>query len=97
MLSEINAKLKNAGNASASCAELTLEHVVDLKQRVSTDLEENFDVTFDTVPGGARFQATVLRSKRTLQLKGEVSRINTYGRQTECVDDAALKLYCYCI
>jgi hypothetical protein len=96
-LSEINEKLKKAGKVSASCAELTLENVIDLKQKVSTDLQEYFIVMFDTIPGGARFEATVLRSNRTFQLQGDVSRINTYGNQTECVDDAALKLYCYCI
>jgi hypothetical protein len=97
VLSEINAKLKKAGNVTASCAELTLEHVIDLKQKVSTHLQEYFIVMFDTVPGGARFEATVLRSERTFKLQGDISRINMYGNQTECVDDAVLKLYCYCI
>ena len=96
-LSEINEKLKKAGNVSASCAQLTLNHVIDLKLQVFTDSQEYFIVMFDTIPGGARFEATVLRSKRTFQLKGDISRINTYGNQTECVDDAELKLYCYCI
>jgi hypothetical protein len=96
-LSAINEKLKKAGNVSASCAELTLQGVVDLKQKVSTDLQENFIVRFGTNPGGAMFEATVLRSNRTFQLEGDISRINTYGNQTECVDDAMLKLYCYCI
>jgi len=96
-LSGINEKLKNTTNVSASCAELTLHHVIDLKQKVSADLQEYFIVMFETIPGGARFEATVLRSKRTFQLMGDVSRINTYGNQTECVDDAELKLYCYCI
>jgi hypothetical protein len=94
---EVNAKLKKAGKVTVSCAELTLEHVIDLKQKVSTDLQEYFFVMIDTVPGGARFEATVLRSKRSFQLQGDVSRINRYGNQTECVNDAQLKLYCYCI
>jgi len=96
-LSKINEKLKKAGNVAASCAELTLENVIDLKQKVSTDLQEHFIVMFDTIPWGATFEATVLRSKGTFQLTGDVSRINTYGNQTECVDDAQLNLFCYCI
>jgi hypothetical protein len=69
VLSEINAKLKKAGNVTASCAELTLEHVIDLKQMMSTDLQEYFIVMIDTVPGGARFEATVLRSKKNLSVE----------------------------
>jgi hypothetical protein len=95
-LSEINAKLK-AGNVSRFCAELTLEHVIDLKKMVSTDLQEYFIVMFDTIPGGATFEATVLRSNRTFQLNGDISRLEMYGNQAECVYDAELKLYCYCI
>jgi hypothetical protein len=97
VVSEINATLKKAGNVTASCAELTLEHVIDFKKQVSTDLQEYFIVMIETVPGEARFEATVLRSKSTFQLQGDVSRINRYGNQAECVDDAELKPYCYCI
>jgi hypothetical protein len=96
VLSELNTRLKKASKISASCAEMTLEHVTDLKDNVFTDSQEYFVVMFDTLPGGARFETTVLRSKRTFQLKGEVSRINTYDNQTGCVDDAGLKQYCYC-
>jgi hypothetical protein len=96
-LSEINAKLKKAGKVAMSCAELTLKQVIELKQQVLRDAHEYFVVIFETLPGGARFEATVLRSKRTYQLKGDISRINTYGNQSGCVDDSVLKLYCYCI
>jgi len=96
-LSKINEKLKKAGKVAASCAELTLENVIDLKQKVSKDLQEDFIVMFDTIPGGGTFEATVHRSKGNFQLKGDVSRINMYGNNAECVDDAELRLYCYCI
>jgi hypothetical protein len=97
VLSDINAKLKNAGDVSASCAELTLGHIVDLKEKVSTELHDYFIVTFDALPGEARFEATVLRSEETFQVKGDISRINTYANQSECVNDSILKLYCYCV
>jgi len=47
-LSEINEKLKKAGKVSSFRAQMTLEHVIDLEQKVSTDLQEHFIVMFDT-------------------------------------------------
>jgi hypothetical protein len=96
VLSEINSKLKKAANVSASCAELTLDHVISVKRKVPMVSHDDFIVTFDTFPGGAVFEATVRRSGGAFQLKGDVSRINSYGNQSGCVDDADLKLYCYC-
>jgi hypothetical protein len=96
VVSELNTRLKKAGNISASCAELRVEHVIDLKHNFFTDLQGYFIVMFDKLPGGARFEATVFRSKGTFTLKGDVSRINTYDNQTDCVDDAGLKQYCNC-
>lgn len=96
ILSEINSKLKKAANVSASCAELTLDHVISVKRKVPMVSHDDFIVTFDTFPGGAVFEATVRRSDGAFQLKGDISRINSYGNQSDCVDDAELKLYCYC-
>lgn len=96
VLSGINSKLKKAGNVSASCAELTLDHVISVQQEVTMVSHDDFIVTFDTLPGGAVFEATVRRSNGAFHLKGDVSRITSYGNQSACVDDAELKLYCYC-
>lgn len=96
VLSGINSKLKKAVNVSASCAELTLDHVIDVQREVTTVSHDDFIVTFDTFPGGAVFEATVRRSNGDFHLMGDVSRITSYGNQSACVDDAELKLYCYC-
>jgi hypothetical protein len=96
VLSGINSMLKKAVNVSPSCAELTLDHVIDVQREVATVSHDDFLVTFDTFPGGAVFEATVRRSNGAFHLKGDVSRITSYGNQSACVDDAELKLYCYC-
>ena len=96
VLSGINSKLKMAVNVSASCAELTLDHVISVHRKVPMVSHDDFIVTFDTIPGGAVFEATMRRSNGAFHLKGDVSRISSYGSQSTCVDDAELKLYCYC-
>jgi hypothetical protein len=96
VLSEINAKLKKAGKGAALCAELTFDRILKMKRRVPVNSHDDFVVAFNTLPGGAVFEATVRRVKSALQLQGDVSRISTYGNSSDCVDDADLKLYCYC-
>jgi hypothetical protein len=96
VLSGINSKLKQAVNVSASCAKLTLDNVISVQRKVPIGSHDDFIVTFDTFPGGAVFEASVRRLNGAFHLKGDVSRITSYGNQSSCVDDAELKLYCYC-
>lgn len=51
-----------------------------------------------TKPGLGEFEGTVrldAHNKNT-NLTGTISRTNLYGKQSYCVDDYILKLYCYC-
>ncbi|XP_069689080.1 uncharacterized protein [Periplaneta americana] len=96
VLAEINSRVKKALNGSSVCAELAFNHVINMKRKIQVGPYDDYVVEFDTTPGGAVFEATVGRSNNVFQLKGSVSRINTYANQTECVEDAELKLYCHC-
>lgn len=96
VLSEINSKLKKTADVSASCAELTLDHIISVKRKVPLVPHGDFIVTFVTAPGGGVFEATARSSNGSFQLMGDISRINTYGNQSDCVDDAEVKLYCFC-
>ncbi|XP_068151114.1 uncharacterized protein [Drosophila tropicalis] len=53
-------------------------------------------VRLQTKPGLGIFEATVRMSGFTSVLTGTISRINLYGRQSHCVNDSTLKLFCYC-
>jgi hypothetical protein len=55
-------------------------------------------LTVETAPGGALFEATLRHNQDTgkFALAGDVSRINAYGTQSECVDGSAIKKFCYC-
>ncbi|XP_046394681.1 uncharacterized protein LOC124162246 isoform X2 [Ischnura elegans] len=53
---------------------------------------------FSTVPSNAVFEVTIfVKDGDVLQVSPDISRLNTYGNDSWCVDDPNKKLYCYCI
>lgn len=55
-------------------------------------------ITIKTVPGEAIFEVTVriFETENRREIMGTVSRLNLYGKQSSCITDFHLKLYCYC-
>lgn len=54
-------------------------------------------VRLQTRPGLGEFEATVrVHETHELELTGTISRTNLYGKQSYCIDDYKLKLYCFC-
>lgn len=94
------------------CQTLSLNSISDATVGASNDdivgakatanrTEHFADVTvrLRTKPGLAEFEATVRvyeGAEGAVNLTAPVSRTNLYGAQSECVDDAQIKLYCFC-
>ncbi|XP_018577786.1 uncharacterized protein LOC108916073 [Anoplophora glabripennis] len=88
----------------AQCANLSVD--VILNARLMTHLEhidgknriEDYMITLRTLPGEGIFEVTVRHSKvgDKFQVMGSISRLNLYGKQSSCITDFHLKLYCYC-
>lgn len=55
-------------------------------------------VIVKTEPGLALFEGTVLfrEDDNSVSVLGDISRINQYGTQSSCIEDAVLRKYCYC-
>lgn len=55
-------------------------------------------VIVKTEPGLALFEGTVLfrEDDHSVSVLGDISRINQYGTQSSCIEDAVLRKYCYC-
>lgn len=54
-------------------------------------------VRLQTKPGLGEFEATArVHGMNHYELTGIVSRTNLYGKQSYCIDDPKLKLYCFC-
>lgn len=87
------------------CQKLSLNSISDANLGVSNrainnNTANNFadiNVRLQTKPGFGEFEATVrVHDNGELNLTGSISRTNLYGKQSSCVDDYHLKLYCFC-
>jgi hypothetical protein len=63
----------------------------------SQDITE-YVIIFRTNPGEALFEANVRKSdvKRSIEVSGEISRINAYGDQSSCIQYFDHKKFCFC-
>lgn len=94
---EINKILSNEKN----CSPLHLYKPIDARyfSGLSKDPEINiYEVVFTTRPGDALFSSTVQCKKCEYDFKivGDISRLNSYRNQSECVADPIMELYCHC-
>jgi len=56
-----------------------------------------YQLTLETQPGAAVFEATVrCRGDNSVQI-ADISRINAYGDQSACIDLHSHKKFCYCV
>lgn len=87
------------------CRRLELNRISDANlgiptQNVTANSQNHFadiSVRLRTTPGEGEFEATVrLHEDGTSEMTGSISRTNLYGNQSHCVENAKLKLYCFC-
>lgn len=91
-------------NKYHECQKLYLNSISDANigtsNNVTKDTINRFvDITvrLNTKPGLGEFEATVrVHASNELELTGTISRTNLYGKQSQCIDDYKLKLYCFC-
>ncbi|EFA03493.1 uncharacterized protein LOC662511 isoform X2 [Tribolium castaneum] len=91
----------------AQCSNLTLESINDARimtheEHITNGNEvKDYMIIIETVPGNGVFEVT-LRSTvggqraNHFEVMGTISRLNLYGKQSACITDFHLKLYCYC-
>jgi len=69
----------------------------DGEETAARNRVDEYQLTFETTPGGAVFEATVrCRGDTSVQI-ADVSRINAYGDQSICIDVHSHKKFCYCV
>lgn len=61
--------------------------------------EWHYQLMVQTQPGDGEFEATFTyrESDRSYYLAGDISRLNRYGNQSDCIESAELKKFCYCV
>ncbi|CAD6242737.1 GSCOCG00009554001-RA-CDS [Cotesia congregata] len=90
------------------CSLLKLSKVIDAKvwsaHGVEKDKDEersvpwiDYTISIKTIPSNAIFEATVRHDNTgNSTIVGSIGRLNSYGKQSTCVDDFNMRLYCYC-
>ncbi|XP_012139050.1 uncharacterized protein LOC100878029 isoform X2 [Megachile rotundata] len=98
LISELNKMLKKF----TQCAVLKLKEIKAAKEwRNKGNGSElvDYTITLQTEPGNAIFEGTIRHrsSDKSNKLVGSVSRLNAYGKQSACIDEYNMRLYCYCL
>ncbi|XP_013118242.2 uncharacterized protein LOC106095555 [Stomoxys calcitrans] len=98
----INDRLKD----HPQCRVLYLNSIMDatvaqphhkiVKELGISDYSIDITLRLQTKPGLGLFESTVRMSTYGTALTGTISRINLYSSQSYCIDDYALKMFCYC-
>ncbi|XP_054257859.1 uncharacterized protein LOC128982844 [Macrosteles quadrilineatus] len=100
VMGEVNKLLEKGihlADNGTTCAKLQVKRVLTVRSKVYQHKlgYDEYVVLFETLPGQALFEATVSHSGQ-FKLLGTVSRINAFGAQSKCMNDAFLKKYCFC-
>lgn len=88
---------------SDKCARLELDQIIRAFEYETnnelTDYEfKQYLITLRAKPSAALLEATVKTqlNNSSKKLIGDVSRLNFYGPQSKCIDNAYLQKYCFC-
>ncbi|XP_011178317.1 uncharacterized protein LOC105209574 [Zeugodacus cucurbitae] len=73
---------------------LTPHHTI--VKDINNDYDIDISLRLQTKPGLAVFESTVRISGYTKKLTDTISRLNLYESQSYCINNEALKMYCYC-
>uniref|UniRef100_A0A0A9ZE12 Uncharacterized protein n=1 Tax=Lygus hesperus TaxID=30085 RepID=A0A0A9ZE12_LYGHE len=81
-----------------SCSKLRAKRVLSMRSKVFSKSSgyQEYVILVQTVPGDALFEATISHNY-TFKIVDTVSRINSYSKQSTCMNDAYAKKYCYCL
>lgn len=99
-ISEINRLLntnKDKITSGYKCSELSLKSITSVRSKLDAKMSyEQYTINIVALPSEAMFEATI-SNKDHFKILGTVSRINAYGNQSSCANEAFLKLYCFCV
>ncbi|GFS58625.1 uncharacterized protein TNIN_304811 [Trichonephila inaurata madagascariensis] len=83
------------------CAPLKMSKVLDARivqpsESLVEVVTKDYLITLLVIPSGAIFEATVQVKKNQFKVSDDVSRINKYGNESDCIHDPSVTKYCYC-
>nr|XP_021186005.2 uncharacterized protein LOC110373149 [Helicoverpa armigera] len=81
----------------SQCQKLILKNIYDVHLVENNQKLRVYTARVKTKPGGGIFDGTVIQDGTHWVISGTVSRLNLYRNQSYCVNNAAIKMYCYCV
>ena len=95
VVSQVNRLLKPV---SKLCRKLVLNEILSAYESTKTSIhfQKFYLIRVKVKPSFAIFEATVRQMFDKMTIIGEISRINEYGLQSECIDNTVLQKYCFC-
>lgn len=90
-----------ANNLTKTCQTLKLSKCESVQRKFNTESKslESFLVRYEAEPERALFEATVSwnkTSKKIVVNVPDISRLDSYGKVSECVDNSIAKKFCIC-
>jgi uncharacterized membrane protein len=78
------------------CELFSFQSIINVKKMI-TESSNVFKLSLKVSPGKAEFQSVVRFVNGSLiELVGKIIRVSVYGRQSECMTEAAFLGYCFC-
>ena len=101
-IQHINSEMRIHGGA---CAPLELERITKAEvSRWNIESEPLYSIVFEVSPSGGYFLAKVYHTpgssiggKHGIKLFSDISRVNRYGHQSDCIHHALHISWCYCV
>ncbi|XP_065336670.1 uncharacterized protein LOC135937447 [Cloeon dipterum] len=85
------------------CTRLKLKNIEGAQKLLPTQAVGQFDnsskilrIMITVKPSDALLEGTLEINGNKARLLGDVNRLNEYGKQSRCINDASLKLFCFC-
>ncbi|XP_044736889.1 uncharacterized protein LOC123298859 [Chrysoperla carnea] len=100
LVKRIQKILSKSSETRKLCKKPSLKSVIDVREsQLSTATVKFYLVTIEIDPSG-KFEGTIVKTfikgKNSFELKGDVTRIDSYGTQSHCIHTKYYKPYCYC-
>lgn len=96
VVSAINKKIEQDRELEIgyTCAVLSVQDVLYFRKKLSST---EYVIGIQTQPGGAQFEATIVKRGYSERVEDSVSRLNEYGTESHCAKKPSSKILCYCV
>ncbi|KAH8412009.1 hypothetical protein KR222_006637 [Zaprionus bogoriensis] len=78
------------------CQQLHLGDVLEAYILDGNHRHHDIKVSLRTEPGKGLFEGTATCSRNSFSINGPILRLNSYGNESDCVDDYQIEMFCYC-